>query len=134
MAASPTQILAENAQRPPAEWMPDYLRALAKMEQLAYYKRERAKMETFVALMDRFELGISSYFRDPEMASIPPEVEAMRLQLLNMCEDMHLDDAAFKCDCNFCTDATAISFRDRVLHPSAAHNLRTVAATLCRPS
>ena len=117
--ATPTEILANNAGHPPAEWLPEYLRALAKMEQRAYYERERAKMEAFLALMERFEDGMSSYFRDPEMGfePLPPEVEAMRLELLNMREDMHLDIAAFECDCSFCTDATAISFKGQSVAP-----------------
>ena len=100
---TPTQILAENAQRPPAEWLPEYLRALAKMEQLAYYNREVAKMEAFLALMERFERELSLHGRNPDtfFLPLPPEIEATRKELLKMCEDMHLDDAGVKCDCNF---------------------------------
>jgi len=132
--ATPTEILANNAGHPPAGWLPEYLRALAKVEELAYYKKEAAKMQAFVDLMDRFEDAVYAYYQsiDMEYEPLPPEIEAVRQELLAMCADMHLDEAAFECNCNFCTDATAISFRDRVLHPSAAHNLRTVAATLCR--
>ena len=57
--ATPTEILANNAGHPPAEWLPDYLRALAKVEQLAYYKREAAKMRAFLDLMERFEDAVS---------------------------------------------------------------------------
>ena len=132
--ATPTRIFAEKGQLPPAEWLPEYLRALAKMEELACYKKEVAKMQAFTDLMENFEDDVYAYYRriDMDYEPLPPEIEAVRQELLAMCADMHLDEAAFECNCNFCTDATAISFRDRVLHPSAAHNLRTVAATLCR--
>ena len=132
--ATPTQILAENAQRPPAEWLPEYLRALANMEELAYYKREAAKMRAFLDLMDRFEGAVALDLLDQDMffEPPPPPVEAMHRELLNTREDVRMGNAAFACDCGFCTETTARSFQDRMLHSSVAHNLRVVADSVCR--
>ena len=46
--ASLTEILANNVGHPPAGWLPDYLRALAKVEEKAYKEREAVEWRNFL--------------------------------------------------------------------------------------
>ena len=132
--AIPTQILAENVQRPPAEWLPEYLRALAKVEEKACKEREVAEWRNYIDLVDRCEeeennfVGPDFDLDDP----IPPALIAVREEF--MAETRRLSLALFNpgCPCKYCREEKEHAFLTRKRPPCVAHNLRTVAATLCR--
>jgi len=134
--ATPTQILAQNVQRPLAKWLPHYLRALATAEERSYRERLAADMAVFVDLMDEFEECLSLYVRNPDWLAEAVERRKqvdLRQRILVMASDLQVDAAAVTCDCDACAEATARSLLDRSTWPyESARDLRVVAATLCR--
>ena len=133
--ATPTEILANNAGHPPAEWLPEYLRALAKMEEKAYKEREAVEWRNYMDLVDRCEEAENDFFGpgfdydDP----IPPALSAAREELIAETRRLSMTLSNPGCPCKYCQEEKEQVFLTRKRPPCVARALRRVAATIRRP-
>ena len=124
MAAS-LQVLVQGVRRPPRDWLPDFLRALAAEE-------EQAAQERFLALVEQFQRARRGVVRHMEYFSHSSEDPVLRPMLdviVEMAAELQVDPAVVCCDCEACVEDTRLP----LLLPGrckAAHDLRAIAATL----
>ena len=121
--ATPAQILAENAQTHPAQWLPDFLRALAAEEEQV---RER-----FLALVQQFQHTRCEIAQRTDFfcSSDDPVLKPMLDVIVEMAAEMQVDIHTVTCDCEACVDDAS----PPLLVPGrcrAAHDLRAVATIL----
>ena len=132
--ATPTEILANNAGHPPAGWLPEYLRALAKVEEKAYKEREAAEWRNYMDLVDRCEEAENDFFGPDFDFDDPIPLELIALREEFMAETRRLSLPLFNpgCPCKYCREEKERAFLTRKRPPCVARALRRVAATLCR--
>ena len=133
--ATPTEILANNTQHPPAVWMAEYIRALAKVEEKAYNEREATEGRNYLDLVDRCREEEEAFFGpgfdydDPT----PPALSALREELIAETQRLSIFLGDPDCHCRYCQEEKEQAVRTRNKPQCAAYNLRAVAATLCMP-